>query len=98
MKYYAALITAVADQASITAAMDEHHRYMATLDEAGRILASGPFEATPTSRASMIILATGTPAEARALMDAEPLTAKGLRTYELRTWDVREGTVTRLPQ
>jgi uncharacterized protein YciI len=93
MRYYVALITSVVDQASIAAAMDEHHHYMAAVEENGQILAAGPFEAPPDSPASMIILATATPGEARALMDAEPLTAKGLRTYELRAWDVREGTV-----
>ena len=61
--------------------------------ETGQILAAGPFEAS-TGPASMIILATRTPGEARARMGAEPLTARGLRTYDLLPWNVQEGTVT----
>jgi hypothetical protein len=39
----------------------------------------------------MTILNVETEAQARELMDDEPLTRRGLRTYELRRWELREG-------
>ena len=42
----------------------------------------------------LTILQTDTIEQARALMDAEPFTAAGLRQYELRPWELREGRIT----
>jgi uncharacterized protein len=42
----------------------------------------------------LTILQTETMEQARALMDAEPLTACGFRQYELRPWELREGRIT----
>ena len=97
MQFYAALITAAGDADAIAAVMDEHHRYMAAVDRAGKILASGPFQDTGGGPAGMIIFATPTIAEAQKLMDGEPLTARGLRTYDLRPWRVNEGTLRTAP-
>jgi hypothetical protein len=42
----------------------------------------------------MTILQTETLEEARAIMQAEPLIERGLRTFDLRPWELREGRMT----
>jgi hypothetical protein len=42
----------------------------------------------------VIFLATMTIEEARRAMEDEPLIKRGLRTFELRKWDLREGRMT----
>jgi hypothetical protein len=42
----------------------------------------------------MTIFKVSNEGEARSLMDREPLTKLGLRTYELYPWDLREGRMT----
>jgi hypothetical protein len=41
----------------------------------------------------LTILSTTAIEEARQAMEAEPLVKRGLRTFELRKWELREGRI-----
>jgi len=72
----------------------EHLEYMAKLEEEGRLWASGPFVVPGVLVGDgLTILRADTEDDARALMDAEPLTKLNLRTYELHLWELREGRI-----
>jgi uncharacterized protein len=63
----------------------EHLAYMNSLEAAGRLWASGPFlEEGVLVGDGLTILSTST-------MEEEPLIKRGLRTFELRKWELREG-------
>jgi len=73
----------------------EHLRYMNRLEAEGLLFASGPFlQEGVLVGDGLTILQTDTLEQARALMEAEPLTAAGCRQYELRPWELREGRIT----
>jgi uncharacterized protein len=73
----------------------EHLEYMNELEKAGELFASGPFiQEGILVGDGLTILNTSTADEARALMEAEPLIKRGLRGFELHTWELREGRIT----
>ncbi|HXN26836.1 MAG TPA: YciI family protein [Candidatus Acidoferrales bacterium] len=69
----------------------DHLAYMNALEAEGRLWASGPFiEEGVVVGDGLTILSTSTMAEARQAMEDEPLIKRGLRTFELRKWELRE--------
>jgi uncharacterized protein len=52
-----------------------------------------PFEEGVLVGDGLTILSTNTIEEARRAMEEEPLTKQGLRTFELRKWELREGRI-----
>jgi uncharacterized protein YciI len=72
--------------------VQKHLEYMNKLEAEGRLFASGPFpQEGITVGDSLTILHAQSFEEAESLIKAEPLTNRGLRTYELRLWELREG-------
>ena len=72
----------------------EHLAYTNSLEAAGRLWASGPFlEEGVLVGVGLTILSTNTIEEARQAMEEEPLVKRGLRTFVLRKWELREGRV-----
>ena len=72
----------------------EHLAYTNSLEAAGRLFASGPFlEEGVLVGDGLTILSTNTIEEARQAMEEEPLVKRGLRTFVLRKWELREGRV-----
>jgi len=72
--------------------VSEHLAYMNSLEAAGRLWASGPFvEEGVLVGDGLTILSTDTIDEARQAMEDEPLIKRGLRTFELKKWELREG-------
>ena len=70
----------------------ERRAYMNAPKAAGRLWASGPFvEEGVLVGDGLTILSTGTIEEARPATEEEPLIKRGLRTFELRKWELREG-------
>ncbi len=58
------------------------------------IWASGPFiEEGVVVGDGLTILSTDTIEEARQVMEEEPLIKRGLRSFELRKWELREGRI-----
>ena len=65
---------------------------MNDLEAKGPLFASGPFiEPGVLVGDGLTILRTNTLEGARTLMENEPLIKMGLRTFDLRPWELREG-------
>ncbi len=88
-KLYVVLTRVTAPQAQAVPHKSEHIGYLTSLAEQGKVFASGPFPMQDDSfDLGMIILRTSSREEAKKLMQAEPMTAKGLSTYELYEWEM----------
>jgi uncharacterized protein len=72
-----------------------HLEYMIELEKRGLLFASGPLSdgAGPPNGAGLTILRAASAAEARALAEADPFVAHGLRTFELKEWTLMEGSL-----
>ena len=72
-----------------------HLEYMIELEKRGLLFASGPLSdgAGPPNGAGLTILRAASAAEARALAEAHPFVAHGLRTFELKEWTLMEGSL-----
>jgi uncharacterized protein YciI len=90
-RLWVALATLSAKQSQVQPHIAEHLRWMAEREAEGVLWASGPFPVEGVVVGDgMTILNVETEAQARELMDDEPLTRRGLRPYELRRWELRE--------
>jgi uncharacterized protein len=72
-----------------------HLEYMILLEKRGVVFASGPLadgEGPPTGH-GLTVLRAKNAAEARALAEADPFFANGLRTFELKEWTIMEGAL-----
>ena len=89
---FVAINRVAAPASAIEPFVAEHLAYMNSLEAAGRLWASGPFlEEGVLVGDGLTILSTITIEEARHAMEEEPLIKRGLRTFELRKWELREG-------
>lgn len=89
---FVAISRVAAPASAIEPFVAEHLAYMNALEAAGRLWASGPFvEEGVVVGDGLTILPTSTIEEARQAMEEEPLIKRGLRTFELRKWELREG-------
>lgn len=70
----------------------EHIRYL--LEHEEKVFLSGPFvtEGHIVGEGMTVLYATSEK-EAAAFMDNEPFILRGLRRYELKLWELREGTL-----
>ena len=94
-RLWVALAKAIGSQEAISSHVANHLQWMKDMEARGKIWASGPFPKEGILVGDgMTILDASNEAEARSLMDQEPLTKLGLRTYELYPWDLREGRIT----
>ena len=92
---FVAMSRAVASAEAIRPFIADHLRYMNALEARGALFASGPFvQPGVVVGDGLSILNTTDEADARSWMDDEPLIKRGLRTYELRRWELREGRIT----
>jgi uncharacterized protein len=94
-KFYAILSQASPTPEKLKALLPDHLEYMISLERRGVLFASGPLAdgAGPPTGAGLTILRTASMDEARALAEADPFVANGLRTFELKEWTVMEGTL-----
>jgi uncharacterized protein len=72
-----------------------HLEYMILLEKRGVVFASGPLAdgEGPPSGHGLTVLRAKNAAEARALAEADPFFANGLRTFELKEWTIMEGAL-----
>jgi hypothetical protein len=72
-----------------------HLEYMISLEKRGLVFASGPLAEGegPPSGHGLTILRAADAQEARALAEADPFFANGLRSFELKEWTIMEGTL-----
>jgi uncharacterized protein len=72
----------------------EHLRYMNGLEEQGRLWASGPFvQPGVLVGDGLTIFNVSDEEDVHRLMQQEPLTKRGMRTYSLHRWELREGQI-----
>jgi uncharacterized protein len=92
---FVALNQAVAPTSELAPFVADHLAYMNALEADGHLWASGPFiEEGVLVGDGLTILSTPTIEQAESLMKDEPLIKRGLRTFELRKWELREGRMT----
>jgi uncharacterized protein YciI len=93
--FYVVLMKAVASSAEMEPFVEKHLLYMLDIQNQGKLFASGPFFQEDVKVADgLAIFQTDTVEETRALIEAEPLTRRGLRNFEIRPWELREGRMT----
>jgi uncharacterized protein YciI len=93
-RLFVALSTARASAEQMLPHVAEHLDYMSSLEAKGLLFASGPFiQPGLLVGDGLTILQTNTVEEARAFMENEPLIKLGLRTFDLRPWELREGQI-----
>lgn len=81
--------------AAISATLMEHWRWLLTGEREGWLFAAGPFldEDGAFPGDGMIIVRAESHAEAVALVEADPMVVHGLRTVEVRAWELNEGSI-----
>jgi uncharacterized protein YciI len=71
----------------------EHLRYMEANED--KIFLSGPFiKDGQLVGEGLTVLRVDSEQDAHAFMQAEPMIKHGVRRYELKMWEVREGSIT----
>ncbi len=93
---YAVLTTPVVAREKIMEALPDHLEYQVSLEERGIMFAAGPLfdEDDAPPRAGLIIIRAGSFAEAHEIAQADPMHARGLRSYTLDRWQINEGGFT----
>src|SRR5215467_10421416 len=94
-KLFVVFSTAIGSPAEIEEILPLHLQYMIALEKRGLVFASGPLtdEGAAPRGNGMTVLRTASAAEARAIAEADPLFAHGLRSFEVREWTVMEGSL-----
>jgi len=94
-KLYVVLTTPMAGPERIAEVLPQHLEYMIGLERQGLLFASGPLaeEGSEPRGHGLTILRCTDAAEARKIAEADPFSAHGLRTFEVRQWTVMEGTL-----
>lgn len=93
---YAVLTTPVVEREKVLKVLPEHLEYQVALEERGIMFAAGPLfdqDGAPP-RAGLIIIRAESFAEADEIAKADPMHARGLRTYTLDKWQINEGGFT----
>jgi uncharacterized protein len=92
---FVALNRVIAPASEIAPFVADHLVHMNQMEADGLLWASGPFiEEGVLVGDGLTILSTPTMEEAESLMKQEPLIKRGLRKFELRKWELREGRMT----
>ena len=93
-RLYVAFSTAVASPEEMFPHVADHLEYMNNLEAKGLLFGSGPFiHPDVLVGDGLTILQTKTFEDASILMENEPLIKLGLRTFDLRPWELREGKI-----
>lgn len=77
--------------------LPDHLAYVAKLEQEGAVLFSGPLSDETGEQmegTGMQVLRAPDMDAARALADADPMHARGARSYTLRKWLINEGSLT----
>lgn len=93
---YAVLTTPVVERDKIVEALPDHLEYQVSLEERGIMFAAGPLfdKDDGPPRAGLIIIRAESLAEADEIAKADPMHARGLRSYTLDRWQINEGGFT----
>lgn len=92
-RVYVAFSYPLAPPDEIIPHIPEHLRYMAANED--RVFISGPFiKENQLVGEGMTIILTDKEVTAAEFMRNEPFVKRGLRRFELKLWEMREGTLT----
>jgi len=93
---YVVLTTPIKPMSELLPLLPDHLNYMIDLEKRGMLFASGPFLAGNDllPGTGMTILRAGSLEEAEAIAGEDPLNKSGMRTFEVRTWQLNEGSFT----
>jgi uncharacterized protein YciI len=92
-RLYVALSYPNVPQEEMVPYLSEHLRYMAAVED--KVFLSGPFiRRGQLVGEGLTILNAESVADATEFMRNEPLVRRGLRRFDLRLWELREGTMT----
>jgi uncharacterized protein len=82
-KYYLIFLHSIPERPLSREVVDLHANHLAELDDSGKLVMAGPL----LERAGgLIVLRTGSAAEAMAIAEEDPLVRGAYQTYELGTW------------
>jgi uncharacterized protein len=82
-KYYLIFLHSIPERPLSREVVDLHAIHLAELDDSGKLVMAGPL----LERAGgLIVLRTGSAAEAMAIAEEDPLVRGAYQTYELGTW------------
>lgn len=85
------------DPEAVKSTLPDHLAYQARLEGEGKLALAGPMSndsGTQVEGMGMIIYRAASLDEARALAEADPMHARGARSFTLRKWLVNEGALT----
>lgn len=81
-------LTIVVDRASYEPYLPAHLAYLRELDTRGALVLSGPFA---DRTGGLVLINAASREEAEAIVQADPLVANKVDTYELREWLITGG-------
>jgi uncharacterized protein YciI len=82
-KYYLIFLHSIPERPLSPDVVELHAAHLAELDDSGKLVMAGPL----VERAGgLIVLRTGSAAEAMAIAEEDPLVRGAYQTYELATW------------
>jgi uncharacterized protein YciI len=93
---YSVLSTPAGDPAKVREALPAHLAYQAELEARGALFLAGPVSDETgelMQGIGLIIYRAASFEEARALAEADPMHARGARSYVLRRWLINEGSL-----
>lgn len=82
--------------ADLPGTLPEHLEYQGNLEQQGKLAFAGPVsDASGEEMAGegMIVYRAASLEEAQALAEADPMHAKGVRTFTIRRWLINEGSL-----
>lgn len=92
-RLFVALNYPIKPEPEIVPHLPEHLKYMAERED--KVFLSGPFiKMGLLVDEGLMILNTDREEDALEFMSNEPLVKRGLRRFELKVWEIREGTLT----
>jgi len=86
----------VAAPQDMQAVLPDHLAYQKHMEAEGRLVLAGPLSdetGKEMSGAGLIIYRAASISEARSLAEADPMHARGMRSFTVRAWLVNEGSL-----
>jgi uncharacterized protein len=81
--YHLIFLNGVPERSLSLEVVNLHAAHLEELDRAGKLVLAGPI---PERAGGLIVLRTGSLAEARAIAEEDPMVRGGYQTYELGSW------------
>lgn len=95
LRFWAVRAVLIGTRKAMEENLDGHFDFIRKHGEAGRIFASGPLLGEDGSQVGegLLIFRGESKAEIQALFEEDPLNTKGIRSYEIREWQVNVGLI-----